>query len=174
MVDVPNLKKLSHHLGLSLPWGEDQLKASVSQLLDKYAFEATKYTLQKTKSFADARDKKLLVVLFDPYRVLRPLLEGEPRYDQEIVDFLQNKGYHYFDMNVVHEKDYRDFNLSIDDYFERYFIGHYNPMGNHFFAYQIKNHVIKMLEPKPLTHAKKDVQAIRFKGYLDQRSKMKD
>ena len=47
--------------------------------------------LTKAKEFADRNGKKLLVVLFDPSRVMKPLVEGKPRYDQAIVDFLKEK-----------------------------------------------------------------------------------
>lgn len=166
-VEVDSLKVLSRHLGLEQNWDQDHLKATVTQLLDQYAFAATKYILQKAKAFAEAEGKQLLTVLFDPYRVLRSLLEGGPRYDQEIVDFLQENDFNYFDMNLVHVEDYRDFKLSIDDYYQRYFIGHYNPMGNHFFAYKIKDSILGMLDPKPITYSKRETQIINFKEYLD-------
>lgn len=166
-VDVSSLKKLSQHLGMKLSWNRKDLKATVSQLLDQYSFAATRFILNKTKAFAEDEGKQLLIVLFDPYRVLRPLLEGVPRYDQDIVDFLQKNDFNYFDMNEVHVKDYQDFNLSVDDYFKRYFIGHYNPMGNHFFAYKIKSPIVEMLDPKPIIYSKKETQMINFKQYLD-------
>lgn len=166
-VDVSNLKKLARRLDLALQWDEKNIKKSVGRLLNKYAFEATKFILTKAKVFAESKGKKLLIALFDPYRVLRGLLAGQGRYDQEIVDFLRENGFNYFDMNLAHVDDYKDFNLSVDDYFKRYFIGHYNPTGNHFFAYKIKSHVVDMLEPKPIVYSKRDAQMIDFKGYLD-------
>jgi hypothetical protein len=32
---------------------------------------------------------------------------------------------------------------------QRYYIGHYNPRGNHFFAYGIKKAVVDLLKPQP-------------------------
>ena len=51
---------------------------------------------------------------------------------------------------------------------KQYFIGHYNPRGNHFFAYAIKDVVIEWLDPKPVTYQNVDPQTIDFKGYLKQ------
>ena len=34
----------------------------------------------------------------------------------------------------------------------RYYIGHYNPRGNHFFAFAVKDEVVEWLEPKPPTY----------------------
>jgi hypothetical protein len=143
------------------------LRTDVSQLLDKYAFASTKYILNKLKNFAATNNKKLMVVIFDPYRVTKPLLNREERYDQEIVDFLQAGNFTYFDMNLVHLQDFRNFNLSVGDYFKRYFIGHYNPAGNHFFAYSIKPKIIEWLNPKPFTYKNSEQQMTDFKGYLE-------
>jgi hypothetical protein len=92
------------------------------------------YILAKAGEFARQHDKKLLVVLFDPSRVLPQLVEGRPRYDQEIVDFLRENRFTYFDMNVVHAEDFKCFRLTYEQYRRRYLIGHYSPSGNHFFA----------------------------------------
>jgi len=145
----------------------ETLHENVSKLLDEYGFAATKYILNKTNEFADKKGKKLMVVLFDPYKVLRSLLEDGSRYDTEIVDYLQQNKFNYFDMNLIHLEDYKAFNLSVDDYYKRYFIGHYNPAGNHFFAYSIKQKVVDWLDPKPITYKNTDQKMIGFKGYLD-------
>jgi hypothetical protein len=134
--------------------------------LDSYSFAATRMILSKAKKFADQHDKKLLIILFDPSRVMRPLVQGKPRYDQTIVDFLEQEKFRYFDMNVVHVEDYKNFSIPFDQYLKRYFIGHYNPAGNHFFAYSIKNTVIDWLEPKPITYQYQESRWITFEGYL--------
>jgi hypothetical protein len=144
----------------------DNLHTSVAKLLDEYSFEATKYILVKAKEFVRTSDKQLMVVIFDPYRVTRPLMQGMNRYDQEIVDFLNENDINYVDMNLVHVEDFKSFNLSIDDYFKRYFIGHYNPAGNHFFAYSVKNRIVDWLDPKPITYEKSSRRMTEFKGYL--------
>ena len=166
-IDLVSIKKLSGHLDLKLSWEPEDIRASVGTLLDHYAFEATKNILDKTKVFAETNHKNLLIVLFDPYQVLRALLQEKPRYDQPIVDFLDENGFRYFDANLEHFKDYQDFNLSVDDYFKRYFIGHYSPIGNHFFAYKLKPYLLEMLEPKPITYQKGDVGSTNFEGYLE-------
>ncbi len=94
------------------------------------------------------------------------LLRGQPRYDQQIVDFLEARHYKYFDMNLMHLRDFASFNLSVDDYIKRYFIGHYSPAGNHFFAYALKDTLVQWLEPKPLTYRDDGTRPFDFKGYL--------
>ena len=144
---------------------ESMMKTALA-LKNNYAFEATKYILKKTSEFCLSHGKRLMVIHFDPYGVLKQLVKGEERYDQAVIDFIEKNNMWYFDMNQVHVEDYKQFNLSWDDYMKRYFIGHYKPSGNHFFAYSIKDKIIDWLEPKPITYQKDDSKLIRFKGYL--------
>jgi hypothetical protein len=153
-------------LGCKLDFDGGNLRFSAGTLLDEYAFEATKYILGKADEFVSANNKELMVIIFDPYRVTRRLLEGGKRYDQEIVDFLKDNDINYIDMNLVHVEDFKSFNLSINDYFKRYFIGHYSPVGNHFFAYSIKDRIVEWLEPKPITYEGRTRKMIKFKEYL--------
>ena len=89
--DIPirQLKRLSKHLRCPIDFSDGNLRSSVAELLDKYSFEATKYILKKAEEFVSVNNKELMVIIFDPYRVTRKLLEGEIRYDREIVDFLE-------------------------------------------------------------------------------------
>jgi len=165
-IPVQPLKTLSRHLGCKLDFDDKSLRFSVAALLDEYAFEATKYILDKADKFVSANNKELMVIMFDPYRVTRQLLQGGSRYDEEIVNFLDENDINYIDMNLVHVEDFKSFNLSINDYFKRYFIGHYSPAGNHFFAYSIKDRIIEWLEPKPITYEDRAKRMIEFKEYL--------
>jgi hypothetical protein len=153
-VEWPKVDKLSRQLGLVAPRRNpvEVAQRDIMDALNKYGFAATKYILTKAREFTERTNKKLLVVLFDPSRVMRVLLESGERYDQEVVDFLEDKGFFYFDMNLEHVKDFRDFRLSVEDYMKRYFIGHYSPAGNHFFAFSIKDTIVSWLDPKPITY----------------------
>ena len=144
----------------------EKMIKTASALKNKYAFEATKYILKKSDTFCKAHGKELLLVHFDPYGVFKSMIKGEPRYDQEIVDFIQSNGYRFFDMNEVHLKDFKNFNLTLDEYMKRYFNGHYTPSGNHFFAYAIKDALVDLLNPKPITYQQDDSKMIQFEGYL--------
>jgi len=162
-VDVPSfglsmdkLRRLAEILGVTFDETcGDCLKATLDTLRDKYAYAATKYVLGKSKEYAQANGKNLLVALFDPTPggAMRQMLNNRPRPDQEIVDYLNENGFNYFDMNEVHFEDYRMYNLSVDEYRKLYLFGHYKPSGNHFFAFAIKDKIIDMLDPKPITYA---------------------
>ncbi|GAF87989.1 unnamed protein product, partial [marine sediment metagenome] len=80
-LDVAKLKQLSGHLNRSLDLDKNPVpRATVASLLDAYSFAATKTILTKAKAFTAKHDKKLMIILFDPYRVTRALLEGGTRY----------------------------------------------------------------------------------------------
>jgi len=166
-VDRKPISELAARLDFPLDWSQDAtLRSQADRLLDRYSLRATRFVLEKAREFARQNGKRLLVVLFDPGRVLPQLVEGRARYDQEIVDFLRENGFTYFDMNVVHVEDFKCFRLTYEQYRQRYFIGHYNPSGNHFFAYSIKDKVVEWLDPKPITYQKRDPESVDFKGYL--------
>ena len=46
-------------------------------------------------------------------------------------------------------EDYGAFRLSPGEYVRRYYIGHYAPSGNHFFAHAIKDAMVRWLDPPP-------------------------
>jgi hypothetical protein len=166
-MDMKKMKKLAGYLKADFNPEAKEMREEAGKLLNQYAYASTRYILQKSKEFADENGKKLLVVVFDPSTVMRQLIQDEPRVDQEIVDFLDENGFNYFDMNLVHAEDYKIYNLDIKGYYQHYFMGHYNPTGNHFFAYSIAPKVVDWLNPKPFTYQEEDNQTIDFEGYLE-------
>jgi len=168
-IDREAVGTLARRLELPIPDSAARprdLRGYVRRVLDTYSLAATKHILAKTREFTNGHGKKLLVVLLDPGRVLPQLIKGQPRYDQEILDFLEENGFAYFDMNVVHVEDYKCFRLSYEQYRKRYFIGHYNPSGNHFFAFAIKETIVNWLDPKPITYRRSEESMVQFKDYL--------
>ena len=150
------------------PSNEKRLVLTSQALKNKYSFEATKYILKKTNEFCNSVGKQLLLIHFDPYGVFKQLVNGEARYDQEVIDFIKENEFRYFDMNEIHLMDFKKFSLSLDEYLDRYFIGHYKPSGNHFFAYSLKDSIVDWLDPKPITYQQDESKLIRFKGYLQE------
>jgi hypothetical protein len=166
-LDREPVSRLARRLNYALDWSQEStLREQAGELLDKYSLNATQYILGKARDFARQNKKKLLVILFDPGRVLPEMRMNGKRYDQQIVDYLTKEKFDFFDMNDVHLRDFQNYKLSFADYMKLYFIGHYNPRGNHFFAYSLKDKVVEWLDPKPITYQKRDPQTIDFKGYL--------
>ena len=166
-LDRERVGKLAARLDYPLDWTrESALDQQVGELLDRYSLGATQFILGKAREFSRENGKKLLVFLFDPYRGMPEMLKSGTRYDQEIVDYLVKERFDYFDMNEVHLRDFKKYSVPFDEYMKEYFIGHYNPRGNHFFAYSVKDTVVKWLDPKPITYRKPNPQSTDFKGYI--------
>ncbi|MFF3350513.1 hypothetical protein [Streptomyces sp. NPDC002779] len=141
---------LDFRLDLSRPDAERRAQAGL--LLDRYAQRASIFILEKAMAWATHRGLKVLVALFDPVRAIQQMHRHERRHDQDVADYLLRGGFEYFDMNEVHVRDHRKYSIGFDEYMRQFFVdgaGHYNPLGNHLFAYSIKGRVVSLLHPKP-------------------------
>jgi len=166
-IEVERLDRLGELLDCGPVPSDDpeERRRSVEALRNAYAFAATMYIAEQAATYVEHNGKKLMIALLCP-RVTRQLIGAGARYDQPIVDFLERRKALYFDMNRVHAEDYRCFNLPVEEYLSRYFIGHYSPAGNHFFAYSIKDSIVDWLVPKPITYRDDEAKTIDFRGYL--------
>ncbi|MFI6817476.1 hypothetical protein ACIBG7_34115 [Nonomuraea sp. NPDC050328] len=147
-VDEAKVARLAELLGfppsVSLP--------ETGDLLDRYAQRASVHILEKVTAWAARHGRKVLVALSDPVRSVRQVHRQERRHDQDVVDHLRREDLAYFDMNEVHLRGHRKYRLGFDEYLSQFFVdgaGHYNPLGNHLFAYAIKDRVVSLLDPKP-------------------------
>ena len=165
--DLDRLNRLAEYLNVP---GIDNTDpdtriASTAVLKHAYGFAASRYITAEARSFLAAHDKELLVCLLCP-TATDQVLRAQPRYDQSFADHLHEEGFRVFDMNEVHRADYRAFKLSVDEYRKRYWIGHYSPAGNHFFAYSLKDAIVEWLDPKPVTYRGEAMSSADFTGYL--------
>jgi hypothetical protein len=165
--DAELLNRLAEHLGVAAldDSDADARMASITALKRAYGFAASHYIVSQARSFLQQHDKELLICLLCP-TATDAALRGQPRYDQAFADHLAADGFRVFDMNEVHRRDYEAFKLSVDDYRKRYWIGHYSPAGNHFFAYSLKDAVVDWLDPKPVTYEGPEMAVADFDGYL--------
>jgi hypothetical protein len=108
--------------------------------------------VEKVEALARSRGKKVLYVLSYSAPAIAKTLRDGARFDQEFVDFLQTKRLPYVDLLELHLADFAQFKVDFDTYQRRYFIGHYSPMGNLLTAFAIKDKLIALLDPKPLTY----------------------
>ena len=122
-------------------------------LFTRAAILASMHIVDKVEEFAAANNKKVLYVLsYDPGKVMKRL-QGEKRFDQSFVDFLEARRVPYVDLLEAHVADYGQFKSGIKDYVFRYYIGHYNPQGNVFCAFAMRNKLVSMLDPKPAAYS---------------------
>lgn len=101
------------------------------------------------EDYVEKNNKKLMLVLSYPSTDIKSELLGKKKWDQTLIDHLEDKPYPVINLRDEHVKDFERFNLEIDDYLDLYFIGHYNPKGNYFSSEKLKGQVIDWLNPKP-------------------------
>ena len=99
------------------------------------------------------RDCRVLYVLsFGDARIRRFVTTGK-RFDQPLVDYLNASGLPYVDLLTAHVDELAKTDGDLKAYLARYFIGHYNPLGNFFCAMAMKDRLVKMLDPPPPAYA---------------------
>jgi hypothetical protein len=173
-LDRPKIERLAEVLGFPLDWGagSDQ-RRQAAMLLNRYGQRATTFILDKARAFAQSAGKTLLVAL--NYTARTDHFAGSVvawdgmRRDQEILDHLAASGVPLFDMNDVHQREYEQAGGSYHEYLGRYMAdgnGHYNPRGNHFFAYELKDRLLELLDPKPLPYQDRGPDTVDFSEYL--------
>ena len=115
---------------------------------------ATKKIVERVEAFAKEHDKRVLYVLsFGAYTIGQFLKSGK-RFDQAMVDFFRVRRLPVVDLMEAHASDAAKSSGDPSEALKRYFIGHYNPLGNHFCAFAIKDALVKLLDPKPPAYAR--------------------
>ena len=122
---------------------------TASELLENCALRSTFFVLKKAQEFATSEGRQLMILLSYSSDQVTNAIRGDTRFDQELVRFLKDNKIAYVDSLQKHVEDYASFGCSPQEYVDRYYIGHYNPRGNHFFAFAIKDEIVDWLEPKP-------------------------
>ena len=117
--------------------------------LTRYGIYATTQVVDKVEQFAKRTNKTVLYVLSYGGYVVRQFMEHGGRFDQALVGFLNDRKLPYVDLLKAHDEDFDHFRADIDAYLSRYYIGHYNPLGNFFCADAIKEKLVAMMDPKP-------------------------
>lgn len=134
----------------------DQCRKIATELRERVAFASSLFVLDKAAEFCRQHNKKLLVLLSYSAPSVLAACDGKPRFDQSFVDALKEKKIPFVDSLEKHVEEFRTFRLSPQEYVKRYYIGHYNPKGNHFFAFAVKDAVVGWLAPKPPAYRKSE------------------
>jgi hypothetical protein len=118
----------------------------------QYGLRSSMLLLLKARQFAVEKKKKFMVLLsYDSGRIAGAC-EGLPRPDRVLIEFLKENQFLFVDVMAKHVEDFGAFRLEPRAYVNRYFNGHYKPVGNHFFAFAIKDTVVDWLDPKPIAY----------------------
>jgi hypothetical protein len=140
-----------------LPVGQvaaDKAAERLAKLHTEAALYASKRTVELIERFVAEHRKKLLVILSFGRTNLRKVLGGEERFDREFLNWIRTRGYPVADMlePFVREFSLLQTKLPVEDFIRRYYIGHHTPAGNHFTAMEIKDAVVRWLNPKPTSY----------------------
>lgn len=130
--------------------------ASMSKVVRAYhrecALFSTERIIEKIEKFATEHNKKVLYVLSYPGGYIAQAHEEKHRWDQPIIDFIEGKNLPLVDLGQAHFDEFSQFSISLKDYLDKYFIGHYNPLGNLFCAHALINKLVEMMDPRPVPY----------------------
>jgi hypothetical protein len=151
--DREELDALAKSLNVKADLSSPEATAATARAVHlQYALRTGTLIVEKAQTFARGRNKKLMILLsYDSGTVMRTC-QGLPRPDQILVDFLKEKNILFVDALTQHVQDFKAFNLLPNQYVDRFYIGHYKPQGNHFFAFAIKDDLVNWLEPRPIAY----------------------
>lgn len=131
---------------------DTEVARRVAKVHTTAALFATRTILRWTEQFVAQTGKRLLVVLSFSQANLRAYLEGKPRFDQELVDWLQNKPYPVIDMREAFRAEFAKSKQAPAAFLKPYYNGHHTPAGNFFTAWALKDPLVQWLDPKPLPY----------------------
>ena len=130
----------------------EKLSQTLTALHDSVAHYATMRIVDRVVEWAAVNDRKVLCILSHSMARVASRVKKGARPDRDFVAHLDRKRIPYVDLLEAHAEDFGQYNLSVEDYLQRYFIGHYNPHGNFFTALATKNRLVAMLEPRPRSY----------------------
>jgi hypothetical protein len=149
-VQLDLLQRLADALDMPTDFSSSDATARTgSALLTAYALRSTMWVVEKASAFAASTGKQLMVVTSYMSSDVVAACHGRPRFDQPFVDYLERQDILFVDSLAKHVEDYAHFGCTPEEYAARYYIGHYAPTGNHFFAFALKSEVVEWLSPKP-------------------------
>ncbi len=153
-VDWSELEAIAKALNVKPDFGSPESTAQTARDLHmEYALRAGMRVIEKAQGYASAQKKKLMILLSFGEQSVISACEGRPRFDQSVVNFLREKNIPFGDGLAKHVEDFQNFKISPREYVNRYYVGHYNPKGNHFYAFAVKDTIVNWLHPKPIAYS---------------------
>jgi hypothetical protein len=155
------LQKTADALEMSTDFSSSESTARTGEkLLQECAFRSTMYILEKARDYVDKNNKKLLIILSYCCDMMPQYFKNGKRFDQSFIRYLSENDIPFVDTLEKHAKDFEMFNVSSTDYIAHYHVkaaaaavfGHLNPLGNHFFAFAVKDEIVEWLDPRPLAY----------------------
>jgi len=140
------------------------LQEAIDRLFTNAGIFASKRIVDKVEEYVAKNGKKVLYVLSYAVDILKDTVRKGKRFDQSFVDYLDEKGLPYVDLLAAHLADFAKYKVDVDEYAKQYWIGHYNPRGNFFQAYAVKDRLVQMLDPKPTPYSPRAMRPPKVRG----------
>jgi len=155
---VGQLEKLAEAFGLNLDLRDPKKRMEDARKLNTtYGLRSTMYLVDQLTAWTKKNNRKLMVLLSYDVPSVQRIIEKNERFDGEFLTYLKKNDIPFVDCLAKAAEDFKAFNLPLDDYLLRYYVGragaqvfgHYNPQGNFWFAFAIKQALVNWLDPKP-------------------------
>lgn len=125
-----------------------------------YGQRSTQFLLEQFRVWANANGRKLMVLLSYDVPAVREYLERGTRFDGSFVKWLDANGFRFVDTLQLKADEFTKFNVSIDEFISRFYIGragaqvfgHYNPYGNFWFGFAVRQALVDWMDPKPASY----------------------
>ncbi len=164
--NIALLRDVAASLNLPLTFDDvNHCQDAAEQLHWQVALRSTMYVVKLWQQFCAQHERTCLIATCYEAGMLRACLAGEQRKDQPILDYLQAHNIPLFDSGSAHINDFMLFRGDFDTYYQRlYHAGHYNPLGNFFFADWMKDELLKILHPAPMLYDKEQARDIALES----------
>jgi hypothetical protein len=155
---VEYLEKLAEAFGLDVDLRDPETREDDARRLHiTYGLKSTMYIIDQLRSWARDNDRKVMVLLSYDTPQVEEYLESGERFDEDLLNYLDSEEVPYVDALEKSRQDYQDFSVPAQEYLKRFYIaragaqvfGHYNPYGNFWFAFAVKNGLVDWLDPNP-------------------------
>ena len=127
----------------------ETLDDQASEVHWKAALFSTRKIVEMIEAYAAAHGKKVFYILSYPGSSVARYIREEKRIDTDFVEFLKQKQLPFVDLMEEHQKDFDTHRLDLESYIDKYYIGHYNPLGNFFCAKATMDRIRNWLDPVP-------------------------
>jgi hypothetical protein len=155
---VDELEKIAEALGMKADLRTPETRtAEALKLHHAYGQQSTMYLVDKFQAWANENDRKLMVMLSYDVPTVQTYINTGERFDEAFVDYIAKSGTTYVDTLPMMGKEYEDYSCDVDTFLDKFHVGragaqvfgHYNPYGNFWFAFAVRQAMVNWLSPKP-------------------------
>ncbi len=150
VIDIKLLQNYADSLNLDITFTDTH---SCLEQCEKLAWilaqKSSLHTVQLHKQFCESNGKQLIVCTSYTSHKVEKACAGKQRDDNILYTGLQESGLPFVDGLDSHSTDYQNFSCSPHEYAKRFYIGHYAPAGNYFYAQALRDCLVQNLTPAP-------------------------